>query len=519
MMSSNVGRGGFYLPLVFQKDQKYIEQCLEQADVDYLELTKWSFSDEFLSFATEVGLLSFVDRTYPNPRERNDVPIWFLITCQFLMRLYQASNYSSLKYLLGSGSVLTKFGFNVGTSYIGFNDKNKNERKTAVDFDTVRKFFKDTDRDEIRLWYRKDLQTWFSMHNAFNRKGIFILDQSHLVVPDNPNYKEAVKMPVDEHGQLYPMLHKLSKEEKRLLVYHPCYTLTTLLNIAPDRATFHVAGYELGPGNEDELPQAKRLIASICRHHPGLIKELIVDRGYIDGAWIDEIKRCYGIDTLIPLKENMDNYQDAIAIANCKANWKIFAQDLGSNNKILSKTEISIVEDLKLWNSVKSRLYAAVIRQSDWNAETKTYDTSFHVLISTKHYSSPEKFLERYKLRVQVEERFRQWKRDWYIAEFPSPHASLIESHVCFTLLTYSLLQLYLRSENLQEKTKRFISTLQCDENMGKDAVIIYSAAKYGIFGLNDYTWRITGLEEIPKCKLRKIAAAHKEAKLNGQLL
>jgi hypothetical protein len=56
-----------------------------------------------------------------------------------------------------------------------------------------------------------------------------------------------------------------------------------------------------------------------------------------------------------------------------------------------------------------------------------------------------------YDLRAKTEERFRQLKRSWYIAAFPSPHTSLVESHVCFTLFTYSLLQLYLRRNDLRQ--------------------------------------------------------------------
>jgi hypothetical protein len=526
MMSSQIGRGGFHLPLIFQKDQKHIEQCLSEADIDYMELTKWYLPDEFLNFVMEIGMLSFIDKTYPNPRERNDVPIWFLITCQFLMRLHQAGNYNHLKYLLNAGSVLAKYGFNVGSNHIGFNDKNKKCRKTAVDSDTVRKFFKDTDRYEIRAWYVKDLQRWFQSQRIFDSKGIFILDQSHLVVPDNPNYKEAVKMPVDEHGQLYSSLSRLTKEERHGLIYHPCYALTTLLNVAPNGSTFNVAGYEFGPGNEDELTQARRLLNNICRYSPGLIKELIVDRGYINGEWMDELKSCNDIDTLIPLRNSMDNYRDAIALANYKADWKTFEQQLDASEKVITKTDVALVKDLTLWPNVKNPLYATVIRRSDWNKHTGKYDEDFNVLISTKRYSSPERFLERYRLRTQVEERFRQWKRDWYIGDFPSPHASLIESHVCFTLLTYTLLQFYLRDKKLQDKTQRLISTLRRDESMGKDAVILYSANKYGVLGLYDYTARVAGLEDQPRHQLKKIAETQKkaivkiqkEAKLNEEI-
>ena len=94
-----------------------------------------------------------MDATYPNPRIKNEVPIWFLVTCQFLMRIHQTGRYHHLKYLLHAGSVLTKFGFNVGSQHIGFNDKNKQTRKTAINADTVRKFFKDTLTEDIQAWY------------------------------------------------------------------------------------------------------------------------------------------------------------------------------------------------------------------------------------------------------------------------------------------------------------------------------------------------------------------------------
>jgi len=268
-MSDKIGQGGFYLPAVYKKAQRSVIQALERGEIDYADLTRWNFPDEFLCFVLDVGLLDFVEKTYPNPRVSNEVPIWFLITCQFIMRIYQTGKYHHLRYLLNSRSILTRFGFNVEAKNIGFNDKNKKQRKTVLNADTVRKFFKDTDAKEIREWYCNDLQRWFKGKRAFDNRGIFVLDQTHLVVPDNPKYLDAVKMPVDEHGQMYSNLHLLTKEQKKSLVYHPCYTLSTLLNVAPDNTTFHMAGYELGPGNEDELPQAEKILSVFCRNNPG----------------------------------------------------------------------------------------------------------------------------------------------------------------------------------------------------------------------------------------------------------
>jgi hypothetical protein len=147
------------------------------------------------------------------------------------MRLHQTGNYHHLGFLLNAGSLLTRFGFNVGSPKIGFNDKNKKTRKTAIHADTARTFFKDTSAIEIRHWYRNDLQKWFRHQRTFDHRGIFVLDQSHLVVPNNKNYKDAVKMPVDEHGQLYAHIGSLTAEQKQGLMYHPCYALSTLRSL------------------------------------------------------------------------------------------------------------------------------------------------------------------------------------------------------------------------------------------------------------------------------------------------
>jgi hypothetical protein len=514
-VQKEIGVGGFYLPSIYQKNQKQVEAQLAQGDVDYADLTCWSLPDEFLCFMMESQLFKFIDKTYPNPRIKNEIPIWFLITCQFIMRLHQTGRYHHLRYLLNAGSILTRFGFNVGASKIGFNDKNKKTRQTAVDADSVRKFFKDTQPSEIRTWYHEDLQSWFRIQKAFDHHGIFILDQSHLVVPDNENYKGAVKMPVDEHGQLYENLSSLTTEQKRALVYHRCYTLSTLLNVGVEQDLFHVAGYELGPGNEDELVQAEKLIPAFCKKFPGAIKLLIMDRGYIDSDFIHKLKRDYKIDVLIPLRKNMAAYTDSVAIAKMQNQWETIELQTNAAGRLILKKEISSIPAIELWEPLK--LQALVTRYTRWNDKLNDYDENYAVLVSTKEYAIAKTMVMYYDLRVKTEERFRQFKHSWYITDFPSPHASLVESHVCFTLLTYSLLQLYLRRKDLQAKTHKMIETLRKDERLGKDAVAVYASGYFAIFDLDDYTIRVAGLAETPRQRLMKIMQIQKEERLKKE--
>ena len=492
--------GGFQVPQVYRKSQRSIESKLSQADIDYAELTRWSFPDEFLCFVMKLDFLGFVSSSYPNPRQKNEVPIWFLVSCQFVMRLHQSVHYRELRYLLNAGSLLTRFGYNVGSSHVGFNDKNRQPRKTVIHDDTVRKFFKDTDALEIRSWYHLELQQWFASKRVYHDSGLFVLDQTHIVVPDNKHYQDAVRMPVDEHGQLYARLGSLTAEQKASLVYHPCYALSLLLHVTPHDTHYHVSGYEFGAGNTDELVQARELVPSFCRAHPGVMKELIIDRGYIDGVFFSELKEQYGVDVMVPLRKSMSSYQDALKLV--ENDWEVLSEKSGKT------VEVAGVPSMDLWSSATCPQQVAMCRESTEDG------VRYLVLACTKRYKKPADAIKRYQLRVQIEERFRQLKHGWNIGNFPSPHKSLIESHVCFTLLTYSLLQLYLNRNDLQEQTKQMIASLRKDERTGKDAVMVYSKDEYGIFDLDDFMIRVTELEDDPRRQINALMKKQKENRL-----
>ena len=178
------------------------------------------------------------------------------------------------------------------------------------------------------------------------------------------------------------------------------------------------------------------------------------------------------------------------------------------------KKEIAAVPELSLWSELNVKMHACVSRYTYWDTEKQTTDVRYAVLVSTKKYSELSMMIKHYDCRVQTEERFRQFKKAWYITEFPSPHASLVESHIAFTLLTYSLIQLYLRRKDGRDKTGQFIETLKRDEGMGINAVIVYANHHYGVFDLNDYTYRVMELEGTPRQRLMALMKAIKEDKL-----
>ena len=514
MSSSIIGSGGFKLPRIYRHNQKKVEESFEKGKLDYIDLSRWSFADELLCFALQSDFFSFSDKSYPNPRVKNEVPIWFLIASQLVLRVHNSGTYSQLDYFLNAGSILTRIGFNVSShGSVGFNNKHSKPRKTAVNHDTVRKYFKDTDPKKIQDWHNDDLQRWFRVRKAYDPKGLFILDQSHLVVPKNDNYKNAVYMPVDEHGQLYKNLSQLTEEQKKALPYHPCYSLSCLLHVGNSPDMFHVAGYDLGAGNEDELPQAQSLVPRFCERYPGVMKELIMDRGYLSGGFIGDLKQKHNVDVLIPLRSNMDDYKDAFEIAK-KKSWKKTEEIKDANGKIIKETQTAYVENMDLWDECPVKIQVYVSRTKRWDVKSKQYVEYDWALAATKKYPSEKVAIQCYSLRTRVEERFRQFKCSWNIGKFPSPDQGLIETHVCFVLLTYSLLQLYLRRKDLKKMTRQTIESLRREESLGKNVVLVYHKGGFAVFDLDDCLLKTISMKSESQQRLKVLLEKQREVRI-----
>lgn len=139
-----MGSGGFLLPRIYEHKQSKVIDAFKVGNIDFIGDTRWALLDDFLAFALKADFFKMADKSYPSPRAKTEVPIWFLLSCQLILRLLGEVKYSQIKTFLNSGPILSRLGFNVGVEKIGFNKKNKQKRETPIHHDSVRKFFKDT---------------------------------------------------------------------------------------------------------------------------------------------------------------------------------------------------------------------------------------------------------------------------------------------------------------------------------------------------------------------------------------
>jgi hypothetical protein len=492
--------------IIYEENKAKVINALKEGRVDYLDTSSWAFQDSFFAFLLGIKFFQICGSSYPSPRHKEEVPIWFQLAGQTQLKLHQQAAYSKLPGLIKSGPILTRLKFNIGGEEGGFNNKNKNPREVPVDFDCVRKFFKDTDKDEVNRWHNENVIKFIRHNRGIDKEGIFLLDQTHLVVPYNTNYKGAEWTLVDEHGQRIET-KEMTEEQKKAIKPRLCYSLSLLVHLGADGSTV-ICGYKLGGGNDDELAHGPELVRQFIKvAGKGVMKKLIMDRGYISGEFVNELKTEHDVDVVIPLRKNMNALKDTLRIADKfkKNEWTEYRTYEKKGNKKYTES-VLYVGDVEEWENTGLKVYVSLMKTTAPGEEEKSWG-----LCTTFRPGNAGKAFDLYKKRTRIEEVNKQIKTNWRINKFSSPHESLIEAHVLFTLLTYSLIQLYLMKKHLIELANRAIHNLKIEAGQGINCTVVYYKNYFAVLNTIYYTEIILGLEAAAKNRLKKWIAENKK--------
>ena len=242
--------------------------------------------------------------------------------------------------------------------------------------------------------------------------------------------------------------------------------MVNLLHLSKDRDYFIFLGTKVVGGNAHDKALGRQLVDNfVAEVGKNKIKILIMDRGFLDGVMIAYFKNEYGIDTLIPLKKNMNAYLDAASLERFESKpWKKVDKDTSCYmaKKIISWDKCSVSLNIIL---VKSILKSGRVR--------------LRSLATTKDYSDSCKAVRDYRLRWQIEERYKQLKESWFDKRFNSTNFNLVTAHIIFPILVYSLIGVYLNVKNLNRLANKTIDALKAGEAAGKNSVIMCAGGYY----------------------------------------
>ncbi len=485
--------------MLFERNDLLVCEAFRNGDFDYVDAAGELSETDFFRAIASKKILEKLAASYPSPAKKHEVPLWVYIASNISMRFHGVHQFHAYPYIVRAGGMVQAFGPKMGHKAVhpdtgditlsceGFNDKNDYDRQTPCDQDYLRKMARKTDADSLQQWFNRDVTGIFKQHHAFDPEGIFIGDGTYLFVPDNEAYEGSVRLLFDEHN--HPVDSKnLTKKEQAAYTWRRCYKLVSLIHTNRAGEFFIYAGLRVVSGNDHECPLLYEMVDAFVQWHGrGIIKRLILDRGFIDGPSIGRCKQDHHIDVLIPAKRNMDIYRDAVGLAEGGAlqfqPWSPPARapkpipihrpdairkseetrqrtlarrraetpaPAPDPKKTIVRSEVASISALRTFSTCPVPIHAVLNRE--------VYGDGHHeywMLLDTKPIVRAADTRNEYGLRTSIEERHRQLKCFSGIDEFSSRAFSLIVNQVTFVLLTYSLLQWYLlRTERKQLNPK-----------------------------------------------------------------
>ena len=190
------------------------------------------------------------------------------------------------------------------------------------------------------------------------------------------------------------------------------------------------------PGNAHEAPVLYELVENFVKQvGKGVIKLLILDRGFIDGKNLTRCKQEWGIDVLLPMKKNMDIWEDAWALAK-QSPWQELAapapapkpcpperpevlvrrelkrqKTLAARKAnapapdpadVLERTEICPIKGFTSWSECAVPIHVLLLRETYADRHQDQW-----ALMSTADFAEPRQPKDQYDWRTEIEERHR----------------------------------------------------------------------------------------------------------------
>lgn len=538
--------------VAFQYDRSFVLDALRHGEVDYIEHVSEAAEADLFRHLIRRDVLNRLAERYPTPREKQEVPVWLYLASEISLKLHGAESYHAFPRVLRSGGLIDALGPELGgrktthpethdvtLSCPGFNHKNDYDRQTPCDQDFLRKFARDTDVDRIHAWFNREVPRGLRSLRLFDEEGLFIGDGSYLFVPDNENYEGSDLMWFDEHN--HPVDPETVDLRDKRYQQHRCYKLVSLIHINRQLDFFFTVAARVVSGRRHECPILYELVDEVVRAvGRDVIKVLIVDRGFIDGPQLGRLQQDYRIETILPVRANMDLYADALGLTRLRDfRWEPYVaappaaslpavtpkppriarreakrqQTLARRKAELeaeqhsssattsanpSQTLLGMGHGLLSWSQCPIPLTAVINRERDEHGEVRDW-----VLVSTSPRRSAAEIRSTYDLRPAIEERHRQYKCFWDLTRMHSCAFTLVVNQGLFVLLAYTLVQAHLLLRRRQELNRSVWERTWDLLSPTLEVVAVYYRQRFCLLTLAEYGRLLLDVADQARAKLR----------------
>jgi Transposase DDE domain len=470
-----------------------VARRLTAGQVDLVTISGWGFVSSFLAFLDELEFFALLELEGKG-FQRVLIPIARLILTYQLKILLGISSINlvptklfreiALLQLIGYTTIQLQVGFCQRGNLPG-GPMHKNTLADAVERLNV-----DDLEAVLNGTARRLAQRGFFAQST----GHFALDASDL--PTTPGYAGA--------GLLTKIERKVTKDKQVVEVERRIWGFQVFI-VYEVRLRLVVAA-KVVPIQERETRHTLALVRQAIQNlGAGLIRVLLVDRGFLDGADLWVLKHQWGIDFVVPAKAGMQITRDAQGLSRQDADGEsIFSAQRPGSAKRDPKGRIRWVGQVTLVGVAHVRSYDQYGEENHAKQATRTdfVGNALNVVVVTKwegeayaagkekvfltslDIARPLDILDHYDLRSLIENTaFRELKQGWYVESYPKKTEAAVRGHVFLTLVTFTLANAFRTSQG-QVLAHHGIRRQRAAEEIAK--VIVFVGNSYAIFDIEE---------------------------------
>jgi hypothetical protein len=462
---------------ILQANKAEVLEKIRQGRISGAVTSEDTFVETIIKKMLSMGMIDALESIVTDTRAVNaTIPIQLLWALAVTAKMKVKTSMTDIPYATGDAELLAKLGYTL-------NDSDNGVGKGLMDEGELRHLFGSYPKEELVDGYNGCVQRHI-LPKAGVVSDIHILDCTKISVNLNNTRYEGSTVVTDDEGA------------KR------GYKLATLRGIVGDGGV--IEEIRLGTMSEHDLSLSRDMILTSPQLKPGDV--LINDRGFVSRDILNELKRVRGVDTYVPLKKNMDAYDDAVRITKLpKTRWN------NHPNKKRKTQKIAFVSGLgPMWGSDTPEHDVPLNGCVVYDAK----DGEYYVFVTTDTEKTARQIILAYEMRPEIEEDYRQLKDFWCLEDFKSTALCLITFHIICTLLGYLMFQLYVGTEEGEQYSGKSLPVILKKYDFEKrrekkpKPLIIFAGPYFGIFPFLEFITLYASLSQNIRTELDAVLSS-----------
>ena len=505
------------------RNQRAVAKRLLAGEVSMVGGTGWGFVEPFLAFLGEMGFYEII-QIDGEKFIRKMMGVSLLILTYEVKVLLGLSGMNCVgKTLFRDKALLKLIGYTSRQLEEGFCQRGNAEKQKPLHKNVLADMVEKLTLKELSQVFNRSIQRLVEKDVFRESEGHLALDATDLETTQR--YRGAGKKTKTER--------KWSRKEKKEVEIETVVYGFKLLALYDVHLRLVVA-VKIVQIQEHESQFTRELLQQgIQNLGVGAIKVLLIDRGFLDGLTLWQIKNVEHVDFIIPSKTNMRVTEDGRAFLKQKPDGQYIFADERPGTGLEQEGHIKLigVKGLTTYDQYGDEEHQKLMNRSDFegNPLNAVVVTEFNhriypcdkakVFLTSLPVNDVLAVIDLYDLRSLIENTlFRELKQGWFIACFPKKTNQAVQGHVFLTILVFNLTNAF-RTRSGQDLAKRGIRR-QRRNWQGHCYVIIFAGEFYAIFDIEevfillgrppDICWRVS-----PDDVYRRYAAVGMERPLS----